>query len=113
MAKPKKCVIAFCPRFLCAKCHHWVDPRKDPKHRCDERPAPNRTLLPTCPTCRNGMHYWDKASYEDRDERHQFVKMLDNRFTYLNQHPRRPVRRKEKQVRTLRATNAAPNIKSV
>jgi hypothetical protein len=113
MAQDRKCLIRFCPRFLCGECHRWIDPRKDPKHHCEKRPPPSRALLKTCPQCRQGMYYWEDATYEERDERHQFVKMLDARFTYSDQHPRRPLRRKEKQARTTRATNAAPNIRSV
>lgn len=117
MAKQQKCLIARCPRIICPRCHHWYNPRKPDElkthSKCDERPAPNRTLLPTCPQCRGSMYgYWGDATWAEIDERHQFVRMLDDRFVYRSQHPKRKAPRKQKQVRTTRATNVAPTTRS-
>lgn len=112
MATQNKCLIQHCSCIRCPKCWYWYDPLKPKslaKHKkeCAERPKPNRQLEPTCVPCRNGFSYNGHKTWAERDERDRHYLKLHDRFVYLKEHPKRPAKRKQSQVRTTRSTNAA------
>ncbi len=114
MAKPQKCIIISCDSIVCPRCQHWYDPSKPEQAKehktCHERAPSGIKRNPACVNCRHSFGYHGKKSFAERDRSDRRYLKSHERIVYVNQHPVRANRSKEKQVRTTRATNRAPNI---
>jgi len=110
MATLQKCGIKHCTFVVCPKCHHWFDSAKPPKEHssvCHERATPARKLLPYDPGCRRGFSYHGDKSYAEIDASIDRHLKLGERLVHVKAHPKRPAKRKQRQVRSTRSTNAA------
>jgi hypothetical protein len=116
MAKPRKCIIEHCPCIICPTCKYWHNP-ENPAHakihsKCHERPDLGRKTQPTCISCRAGFSSNRNKTWAERDMKDRQYQKLHERYVYMNQHPVRTARRREKEVRTMRATNRAPTTRA-
>lgn len=116
MSKLQKCKIAHCPDVLCRVCWHWynsANPESVKTHQqaCAERPTPSRGLLPYSPACRASFSRTGNKTWAEIDAWQSFILKQNERILYVKGHPKRKPRRKEREVRTTRATNSAPTSK--
>lgn len=109
MATLQKCKLKYCPDVICPKCHHWYNSKKPKEHSkvCVERAPPARMLLDISPGCRRSFSYHGDKTWAQIDEADEMLLKRHERFVYMKAHPKRPAKRKQRQVRTTRSTNAA------